>query len=81
MKRDWPILCLLAILIGGWLIYAVVLPPLEIRHKIATTRWKYSRTDPEISISIRFMLRTCEYWFMFWFLYLGASIGSFINVV
>lgn len=81
LKRDWPILCLIAILIGGWLIYAVVLPPLEIRHKMATTRWKYSRTDPEISISIRVMLRTCEYWFMFWFLYLGASIGSFINVV
>jgi prepilin signal peptidase PulO-like enzyme (type II secretory pathway) len=81
LKRDWPILTLLALLFGGWLIYAVILPPIEIRHKIATTRWKYSPSDPEISFAVRFMLRTCEYWFLFWFLYLGASIGSFINVV
>jgi prepilin signal peptidase PulO-like enzyme (type II secretory pathway) len=81
LKRDWPILALLAVLFGGWLIYAVILPPIEIRHKIATTRWKYSPSDPEISYAVRFMLRTCEYWFLFWFLYLGASIGSFINVV
>jgi len=80
-RRHWPILALIGVLIGGWLIYAVLLPPLEIRHKIATSRWKFSRNDPEISFSIKCMQRTCEYWFVFWFFYLGASIGSFINVV
>jgi len=80
-RRDWRIALLIGALFGGWFLYAVVWPPLEIRHKIATTRWKYSPSDPEVSISIRMMLRTCEYWFVFWFFYLGASIGSFINVV
>ena len=81
LRRHWPILALIGVLIGGWLVYAVLLPPLEIRHKIATSRWKFSRNDPEISFSIKCMQRTCEYWFVFWFFYLGASIGSFINVV
>lgn len=80
-RRHWPIMALIGALIGGWLVYAFLLPPLEIRHKIATSRWKFSRNDPEISFSIKCMQRTCEYWFVFWFFYLGASIGSFINVV
>ena len=80
-RRHWPIIALIGALIGGWLVYAVLLPPLEIRHKIATSRWKFSRNDPEVSFSIKCMQRTCEYWFVFWFFYLGASIGSFINVV
>jgi prepilin signal peptidase PulO-like enzyme (type II secretory pathway) len=80
-RRHWPIIALIGALIGGWLVYAFLLPPLEIRHKIATSRWKFSRNDPEISFSIKCMQRTCEYWFVFWFFYLGASIGSFINVV
>jgi prepilin signal peptidase PulO-like enzyme (type II secretory pathway) len=35
----------------------------------------------ELSVPVRILLRTCQYWFAFWFFYLGASIGSFINVV
>jgi prepilin signal peptidase PulO-like enzyme (type II secretory pathway) len=79
--RDWPIWSLLGAIAAGWVVVALLLPPLEIRQKIAHSRWKYSPSDPEVSVSIRMMLRTCEYWFMFWFFYLGASIGSFINVV
>ena len=72
---------LIAAILGGWLFYAVVLPPLEIRSKIATSRWKFDPRDPEISFRVWFVRRTVEYWFVFWFFYLGASIGSFINVV
>jgi prepilin signal peptidase PulO-like enzyme (type II secretory pathway) len=79
--RDWPIWSLLGAITAGWVVVALLLPPLEIRQKIATSRWKFSPSDPEVSISVRMMLRTCEYWFLFWFFYLGASIGSFINVV
>ncbi len=80
-RRHAPILTLLGLLILGWVLYGLVWPPLEIRHKIANARWKIYPNDPEISVSIRIMLRTCEYLYCFWFFYLGASIGSFINVV
>lgn len=80
-KRHAPIAILLASLFAAWFLYAVVWPPLEIRNKLATTKWKYSPSDPEISITIRSVLRTCEFLYAFWFFYLGASIGSFINVV
>ena len=81
LRRDWPLMLLIAAILGGWLFVAVVLPPLEIRSKIATSRWKFDPRDPEISFRIWFVRRTVEYWFVFWFFYLGASIGSFINVV
>lgn len=79
--RHAPILILIGLLILGWVLYGLVWPLLEIRHKIATTKWKIYPDDPEISVSIRIMMRTCEYLYCFWFFYLGASIGSFINVV
>ncbi len=72
---------LLGALLAGWILYSVVLPQLYIRQKIATSKWKFSPKDPEISSAIWFIRRTVEYWFVFWFFYLGASIGSFINVV
>lgn len=81
LRRDWPVLMLVGLLIAGWVVYSMVLPPLQIRHKIATSRWKFDPRDPEISFGIWFIRRTVEYWFVFWFFYLGASIGSFINVV
>jgi len=80
-RRDWPVMLLLGLLVLGWVVYSMVLPPLQIRHKIATSRWKFDPRDPEISFGIWFIRRTVEYWFVFWFFYLGASIGSFINVV
>ena len=81
LKRDWPIVLLVSCLILGWVAYACVYPALDIRHRIATSKWKLSRSDPEISYQIKFVQRTVEYCFVFWFFYLGASIGSFINVV
>jgi len=81
LKRDWPIVLLVSCLILGWVAYACVYPALDIRHRIATSKWKLSRSDPEISFQIKFVQRTVEYCFVFWFFYLGASIGSFINVV
>jgi leader peptidase (prepilin peptidase)/N-methyltransferase len=80
-RRYGPVLALIGALVLGWFLYAVVWPPLEIRHKIATAQWKYSRSDPEINVPVRMIYRTCEYLYCFWFFYLGASIGSFINVV
>jgi leader peptidase (prepilin peptidase)/N-methyltransferase len=69
------------LLILGWVLYGLVWPPIEIRRQIATTKWKYSPNDINISLAYRVMLRTCEYLYCFWFFYFGASIGSFINVV
>lgn len=80
-KRDWPLMLLCASILAGWIFYAMILPPIQIRQKIATSRWKFDPKDPEISLWIWFIRRTVEYWFVFWFFYLGASIGSFINVV
>jgi prepilin signal peptidase PulO-like enzyme (type II secretory pathway) len=76
-----PLVFLIGLLILGWVLYAVVWPPIEIRQKIASAKWKYSPYDLELSIPTRMLLRTCEYLYCFWFFYLGASIGSFINVV
>ena len=81
LKRDWPIVVLVSCLILGWVAYACVYPAIDIRHRIATSKWKMSPSDPEISYQIKFVQRTVEYCFVFWFFYLGASIGSFINVV
>lgn len=81
IRRDWPIVLLITTLVVGWILYAWIYPAIDIRHKIATTKWKYSPRDPEISYRIKFIQRTVEYLFVFWFFYLGASIGSFINVV
>jgi prepilin signal peptidase PulO-like enzyme (type II secretory pathway) len=80
-RRYGPIAILVGLLIAGWVGYAVVWPSMEIRHKIATSKWKYGPNDLEISFSNRMIFRTCEYLYCFWFFYLGASIGSFINVV
>lgn len=81
IRRDWPIVLLITTIVVGWILYAWIYPAIEIRQKIATTKWKYSPRDPEISYRIKFIQRTVEYLFVFWFFYLGASIGSFINVV
>ncbi|MFM8571580.1 MAG: prepilin peptidase [Pirellula sp.] len=80
-RRDWPVLLLVGAILAGWVLYAVILPPLEIRQKIAQSKWRFDPRDPEISFRIWFIRRTVEYWFVFWFFYLGACIGSFINVV
>lgn len=86
-KRRWrwhhvrPLVALLGLLMLGWVLYAVVWPPIEIRQKITSAKWNYSPYDLELSIPHRMLFRTCEYLYCFWFFYLGASIGSFINVV
>lgn len=80
-RRHAPILTVVGLLVVGWVLYGLVWPTLEIRNRIATAKWKFYPGDPDISVSLRIMLRTCEYLYCFWFFYLGASIGSFINVV
>ena len=80
-RRDWPLMLLLGAVFAGWVFYAMILPPIQIRAKIAASRWKIDPRDPEISFSLWFARRTLEYWMVFWVFYLGASIGSFINVV
>jgi prepilin signal peptidase PulO-like enzyme (type II secretory pathway) len=72
---------LLAAIFAGWVFYAMILPSIQIRHKIVASRWKIDPRDPEISFGVWFARRTLEYWLVWWFFYLGASIGSFINVV
>lgn len=80
-RKRGPILVTVGLLVLGWVLYGLVWPPLEIRRTIATAKWKILPTDPDISLTFRIMLRTCEYLYCFWFFFLGASIGSFINVV
>jgi leader peptidase (prepilin peptidase)/N-methyltransferase len=80
-RKVRPIATVIGLLVLGWVLYALAWPPLEIRNKIATAKWKYSPHDLEISIYQRMIYRSCEYLYCFWFFYLGASIGSFVNVV
>jgi prepilin signal peptidase PulO-like enzyme (type II secretory pathway) len=80
-RRRAPLLVLVGLLILGWVLYGVLWPVFDVRHKIATTKWRIHPGDLEFSMSAKIMLRTCEYLYCFWFFYLGASIGSFINVV
>ena len=63
LKRDWPIVVLVSCLILGWVAYACVYPAIDIRHRIATSKWKMSPSDPEISYQIHVSLELiiCNY--------------------
>jgi leader peptidase (prepilin peptidase) / N-methyltransferase len=85
-KRRWHWNKLLtgatAALFMLWLLYVLVIPLIEIR----VFRWRYpSRKILPVELAVplgqRSLMRKCEFLFVGWFFYFGASIGSFLNVV
>ncbi len=80
-RTNWPFVGLLLALFIGWLAYTFVLPDIEIAFRRFVSPKKSIPAELELNFSNRMMFRTCEFLYVFWFFYLGASIGSFINVV
>lgn len=69
-------------ILGAWLFYVFALPwlQLEYLHWLAPKR-KIFPAELDLKLGQRTLLRTCEFLFVGWVFYFGASIGSFLNVV
>jgi len=80
-RTNWPLLTIAICLVGVYILYVFALP--EIQVAIFRSRFPKKFIPPELALkwSTRILLRTCEFLFVGWFFYLGASIGSFLNVV
>lgn len=82
-RRGNPVLWWLAAsIIGAWLFYVFALPALqpEYPHWVVPKR-KIVSAELDLKMGQRTLLRTCEFLFVGWVFYFGASIGSFLNVV
>jgi len=81
--RFNPVPWILAIcILGGWLFYVFALPWLQLEY----LRWLAPKrtifpAELDLKLGQRTLLRTCEFLFVGWVFYFGASIGSFLNVV
>ena len=69
-------------ILGVWLFYVFALPwlQLEYLHWLSPKR-KIFPAELDLKLGQRTLLRTCEFLFVGWVFYFGASIGSFLNVV
>ena len=66
----------------AYLFYVLVLPQIELGlYQLQNPKRKTLPPGFEMKWTNRFLLRTCEFLFVGWFFYFGASIGSFLNVV
>ncbi len=66
----------------AFLFYVVVLPEFELSwFRMRNPQKKFLPPELEMKWASRTLLRTCEFLFVGWFFYFGASIGSFLNVV
>jgi prepilin signal peptidase PulO-like enzyme (type II secretory pathway) len=70
---------LFSLLVYGF--YVFVLPEIQ----VIVFRWRFPKklmpAELAMEWSSRNLLRTCEFLFLAWFFYFGASIASFLNVV
>ncbi len=81
-RRTNLLLCSLWIgLVAGFLFYVVAIPPIAIRIHHALWPKKFLPSELELKPGLLYMLRSCEALFVIWFFFLGACIGSFLNVV
>ncbi len=81
-RTNWMLVALLACLCAVFLFYVVLLPELELRlFRLKNPLKKFLPPELEMKWANRTLLRSCEFLFMGWFFYFGASIGSFLNVV
>ena len=80
-RTNWPLLTIAIGIVCVYILYVFALP--EIQVAIFRSRFPKKLIPPELALksSTRILLRTCEFLFVGWFFYLGASIGSFLNVV
>lgn len=80
-RTNWPLLTIAICLFCVYVFYVFVLP--EFQVGLFRSRFPKKMLPPELALkwSTRNLLRTCEFLFVGWFFYLGASIGSFLNVV
>ena len=80
-RTNWPLLTIAIGIVCVYILYVFAQP--EIQVAIFRSRFPKKLIPPELALksSTRILLRTCEFLFVGWFFYLGASIGSFLNVV
>ena len=81
-RTNWMLVALFAFLAVAYLFYVVVLPEFEVGlFRLRNPQKKFLPPELEMAWANRILLRTCEFLFIGWFFYFGASIGSFLNVV
>ncbi len=79
-RTNWYLITVAIALLLGWGLYTFAWPPIHqsIRVYLQPNRAKF---EQGLESPVRELYHTCEYLAVIWFFYLGASIGSFLNVV
>ncbi len=81
-RTNWMLVGLFVGLVVVYTIYVFVLPQIEVAFfRLQNPTKKLLPSELEMKWSNRILLRSCEFLFLGWFFYFGASIGSFLNVV
>lgn len=78
-RTNWMFTGTLLCFCAAYLFYVLAVPEIA----IVIQRWRFPKKPPDLAMKWwdRNVLKTCEFLFVTWFFYLGASIGSFLNVV
>jgi prepilin signal peptidase PulO-like enzyme (type II secretory pathway) len=79
-KPNWYLITVAIGVLLGWAFYTFAWPPLyqSIRVFLQPNRAYFEKG---LESPVRELYQTCEYLAVLWFFYLGASIGSFFNVL
>ena len=81
-QTNWMLLSLFCSITLVFLFYVFLLPEIELSlFRFRNPQKKFLPPELEMKWASRTLLRTCEFLFVGWFFYFGASIGSFLNVV
>ena len=81
-RTNWMLVTLFFSLFVAYVFYVIALPLIETSFfHLAYPKKKTLPPQLEMKWANRILLRTCEFLFVGWFFYFGASIGSFLNVV
>lgn len=82
LRTNWMLMALVVSLLVVFLFYVLVLPEFEILlFRLNNPTKRFLPPELQMKWASRTMLRSCEFLFIGWFFYFGASIGSFLNVV
>ncbi len=79
-RPNWYLIAVATAILLGWALYTFAWPPIHqsIRVYLQPNRAKFEKG---LESPVRELYHTCEYLAIIWFFYLGASIGSFFNVL
>ena len=81
-RTNWMLVTLFVSFFVAYVFYVIAFPLIETSFfQLAYPKKKILPPQLEMKWANRILLRTCEFLFVGWFFYLGASIGSFLNVV